>query len=100
MVDRCERWHLQDGQRDNRPSECDFRRERQGLGCRFKRETRWNLGVYDRPAQNSRRPGISEKARGNLPLEFRFCGDSDVGSRIRLLGLISAEEVEITFERD
>src|SRR5262245_2492209 len=95
MVDRRQRWHLQDGQRENRPSECDFRGERQGLGRRFQWATRWYLGVSYGPAKDSRRPGIGKKAWGNLPLEFHLRGDSNVWRRISFLSLLSAEKIEI-----
>src|SRR6266478_5468667 len=100
MVDRRERWRLQDGHRENRQSQCDLRGHGQRLGRRLQWPTRRDVGVSYRPAKSSRGPGSGKKARGNLPLEFRFSGDSEVGSGIGPLGLMCAEEIKIPFDRD
>jgi hypothetical protein len=70
------------------------------IGSRFKRETRRHLGVYDRPAKDSRRSGTGEKTGRNLPLEFRLHGDSDVGSWIDSLLLIVPKKIELACDRD
>ena len=62
-------------------------------------QTRRHLGLFNRPAKNSRRPGTGEKARRNFPLEFRFCGDPDVRSWIGSLRLVRTEKIEISFGR-
>src|SRR5215471_11047310 len=56
------------------------------------------MGVCYRPAKSSRRPGSSQETRRNFPLEFYFCGNSDVRSGIGPLGLIGAKEIEIPFD--
>ncbi len=69
------------------------------MGRRFQWPTGRDLGLFNRPTKNSRRPGTGEKTRRNVSLEFRFRGDPDVGSRIGSFGLVGPEEIEISFDR-
>ena len=100
MVDPCEGWEVQDGERKDLRSKCHFCGQGQGLGRRFKRASRRHLGVYDRPAKNSWRSGIGEKTGRDFPLEFRLHGDSDIGSRIDSLLLTGPEKIELARDRD
>src|SRR4029453_10346025 len=95
MVDRCERRQIQDGKGKDRQSERDFCGERQGLGRRFQWKTRRHLGLYDWPLEKSRRSGCGEKARRDLPLEFRLGANSHVRSWIGFLRLVHTEKIEV-----
>ncbi len=72
MVDRRGRREVQDGQRKNRQSKCDVRREGHGLGRRFQPPDGRNMGISDWPAKDSRRPGNGQKTWRNFPLEFQL----------------------------
>jgi hypothetical protein len=100
MVDRCERWEVQDGERKDLRSKCHFCGQGQGLGRRYKREIRWHLGVYDQPTKKYVAITGSRENWAKFPLEFRLHGDSDVGSRIDSLLLTGPEKIELACDRD
>jgi hypothetical protein len=51
MVDRCERWEVQDGERKISDPNVIFVARGQGLGRGFKQETRRHLSVSGRPTR-------------------------------------------------
>src|SRR5438477_10109394 len=100
MVDRRERWNIQNGKRKSPQSKRHIRGQGQGLGRCFKRAARRYLGIYDRPAKNSWRSGTGEKARPNLSLEFRFDLEPDEGCRPRSGARFSPKEIKVAPDRD
>src|SRR4029077_7425316 len=100
MVDRRERWHLQDGQRENRPSQRDLRGHGQRLGRRLQWATRRDVGVSYRAAKSSRGPGSGKKTRGNLPLELRRDFEVDERRRVRFGGCFGPKEIKVAPDRD
>src|SRR6266446_2637065 len=100
MVDRRERWNLQDGKGKDRQPQCHIHHKRQRLGRNVERQTQGHMGIYDWPFESSRQPGNSEKTRRNISLEFRRDLELDERRRVRLGGCFSPEEIKIAPDRD
>src|SRR6266480_913689 len=99
VVDRRQRWNLQDGKRKDRQSKRHLHHQRQGLGRYVEWETQGHVGFYDWPAESSRQSSSGKKTRRDISLEFRFDGEPDVGRRARLRACFGSEEIEVPLER-
>src|ERR1700745_3086633 len=100
MVDRRKRRQIQNGKGKDRQSKCDLRGYRQGLGCRVQPSTWRYVGLPLWQTQDSRRPGIGEKPRGNIPLKLRRELDVRERGRPGLGGCFGTEEIKVAPDRD
>src|SRR5438874_1119714 len=100
MVDRRERWNLQNGKGKDRQPQCHIHHKRQRLGRDVERQTQGHMGIYDWPFESSRQPGNSEKTRRNISLEFRRDLELDERRRVRLGGCFSPKEIKVAPDRD
>src|SRR5438874_9676598 len=100
MVDRRERWNLQNGKGKDRQPQCYIHHKRQRLGRNVERETQGHVGVYDWPFESSRQPGNREKTRRNISLEFRRDLELDERRRVRFGACFGAEEIKVALDRD
>src|SRR6266480_7277956 len=100
MVDRRERWNLQDGKGKDRQPQCHIHHKRQRLGRNVERETQGHMGLYDWPPEGPRQSGGGEKARRNISLEFRRDLKLDERGRVCLGACFSPEEIKVAPDRD
>src|SRR6266581_2110049 len=100
MVDRRERWNLQDGKGKDRQPQCHIHHKRQRLGRNVERQTQGHMGIYDRPFESSRQPGNSEKTRRNISLELRRDLEFDERRRVCLGACFGPKEIKVALDRD
>src|SRR5437764_11540115 len=100
MVDRRERWNLQNGKGKDRQPQCYINHKRQRLSRNVERETQGHMGIYDWPFESSRQPGNREKTRRNISLELRRDLEFHERRRVCLGGCFSPEEIKVAPDRD
>src|SRR6266566_8813077 len=100
MVDRRERWNLQNGKGKDRQPQCYIHHKRQRLGRNVERQTQGHVGLYDWPFESSRQPGNREKTRRNISLEFRRDLELDERGGVCLGGCFSPKEIKVAPDRD
>src|SRR5438874_2822342 len=98
MVDRRERWNLQNGKGKDRQPQCHIYHKRQRLGRNVERQTQGHVGLYDWPFESSRQPGNSEKTRRNISLEFRRDLELDERGRVRLGACFGPKEIKVALD--